>query len=185
MNLVYNPNWENARKSFTGWWKGTNSNKPLLQVMAPLHIPLENVPPPSAPQSLEDQWLNAGLRMNQFEYNASRTFYGCDALPYFDPHLGPGTMALYVGSPPQLSKETVWYGKIHDDFRAAPLPEFDENNEFWQWSLDTAKEAVERFRGKALVSFPDLIEHVDILASLVKSRTQVLPAPHRGKTCRW
>ena len=167
VSLLYNPNWENAKRSFTGWWNGTNATRPLLQVTAPLDKPIEDIPAPPPPVSPDDQWLNAKLRMDTFEYNASRTFYGGDAVPYFDPQLGPGTMALYVGSPPTFKPDTVWYGKIHDDIRKAPLPEFDECNKYWQWSLKTAKEAVERFKGKALVSFPDLIEGADILASLV------------------
>jgi len=128
---------------------------------------MEDLPAPPEPDSPEDEWLNARLRMDRFEHNAVRTYYGLDALPFFDPQLGPGTLALYLGSPPTFHHGTVWYGKVYEDIRAAPLPEYDEQNKFWQWSLQTARDAVQRFRGKALVSFPDLIEHVDILASLV------------------
>ena len=167
MNLLYNPNWENAKKSFIGWWNGTNVSRPLIQVTAPRNEPIDELPQPPPPASIEDQWLNAKLRMDIFEYQASRTFYGGDAVPYFDPQLGPGTMALYLGSPPTFMPETIWYGKVYGDITTAYLPVFDEDNEYWQWTLRTVKEAKARFNGKALVSFPDLIEHVDILASLV------------------
>lgn len=165
MSLLCNPDWESAKRSFAGWWSGTNTTRPLLQVLASRNGP-ETVPRPPEPESAEDRWLDAEYRMDLFEHEVSRTFYGGDAFAYFDPQLGPGTMALYVGSPPTFKKDTVWYGRIYDDIRTAPLPEFDENNEYWRWTLRTTEEAVKRFKGKALVSTPDLIEHVDILASL-------------------
>ncbi len=169
MSLLYNPDWEKAKTSFVGWWEGANTSSPLLQILAPRNRPIEEAPKPETPDSVEDQWLNAEFRMDLFEYNASRTFYGGDAVPFFDPQIGPGAMALYLGSPPKFMPDTVWYGKVHDDIRTAPLPEFDETNKYWQWSLRIAREAVSRFRGKALVSFPDFVEGVDALACLFGS----------------
>jgi hypothetical protein len=117
LSLLYNPNCANAKKSFTGWWEGTNTTRPLLQVIAPLNVPLENIPSPPAPKSLEDQWLNAGLRMDQFEYTASRTVYGCDAIPYFDPHLGSGHNGALRRFPSQLHRGN---GLVRQDPRRHP-----------------------------------------------------------------
>ena len=74
VSLLYNPNWENAKRSFIGWWHGTKATRPLLQVTAPLSKPIEDIPAPPQPVSSDDQWLDANWRMDAFEYNASRTF---------------------------------------------------------------------------------------------------------------
>lgn len=167
MSLLYNPNWNHAKKKFTGWWKGENSPTPLLQTLSHRNEPVEDVPEPPEPDLHEQRWLDADWRIRSFEYRASRTLFGGDALPFFDPHLGPGTMALYLGCPPTWDERTVWYEPIYDDLKNAPLPEFDPDNRYFKWSLDTAREAKERLKGKALVAIPDLVEGMDILASLV------------------
>lgn len=166
-SLLYNPRWHEARLRYTRWWHGVPDDRPLLQVLSPRSEPVEEAPDPPTAQSHEDQWMNADLRMRHFHHQATRTRFGGDAVPYFDPHLGPGAMALYLGSKPTFQPTTVWFSEVYDDLRSAPLPGFDETNSYWQWSLSTAAEASRRFHGKALVAIPDLCEGVDILASLL------------------
>jgi len=93
--------------------------------------------------------------------------YGGDAFPYLDTHIGPGTMSLYLGSTPTFAQDTVWYNPCISDITTADVPEFDENNPYWRATLDMLSKGVERLAGRALVSFPDLIEGLDTIASLV------------------
>ncbi len=96
----------------------------------------------------------------------ARTYYGGDAFPYMDTHIGPGTMSLYLGAQPEFQHNTVWYRKCVTDIPSAVPPTFDEQNPYWQASLRIAREGVERLSGRALVSFPDLIENLDTISSL-------------------
>lgn len=160
------PDWSKSQERWTAWWNREIVDRPLIQLIGPLKEPRPGAPPAPAPLSLEEQWLSSDYRIAAFEHNYSRTFYLGDAFPFLDTHIGPGTLALYLGSPPTFHPETVWYGKCVDDIPSAVPPRFDQGNRFWQASLEMARKGVERLRGRAYVSFPDLIEGLDTIASL-------------------
>lgn len=100
----------------------------------------------------------------------ARTYYAGDAFPYLDTHIGPGTLSLYLGSQPEFHDNTVWYHKCVSDIPSAVPPTFSEHNAYWQASLKMAREGMDRLRGRALVSFPDLIENLDTISSLWGNR---------------
>jgi 5-methyltetrahydrofolate--homocysteine methyltransferase len=163
--VMIKPDWEESRKRFEAWWHRGCLDRVLLQVLAPNEAKPEEKPP--EPNTLEEKWLSADYRIKAFEYQMASTYYGGDAFPYFDTHIGPGTMSLYLGSKPSFSEDTVWYNPCISDITTADVPEFDENNPYWRATLDMVTKGVERLAGRALVSFPDLIEGLDTIASLV------------------
>lgn len=161
------PGWDMSRERFEAWWNGSALDRVLLQVFAPKKDVPADAPQPAPPKSLEDQWFGIEHRLGAFEHQLAHTYYGGDAFPWFETHIGPGTMSLYLGAKPELQPITVWYEKCWDDIRTAPEPAVDEDNKYWQFSQRFAREAVERFRGRAYVAFPDLIENLDTLSSLL------------------
>jgi hypothetical protein len=160
------PDWDRSKKRFEAWWRGECTDRVLLQVHAPKKDTAGAPPAPNPPSTLEEQRLNADYRIAVFESQMARTHYGGDAFPYIDTHIGPGTMSLYLGATPTFMPETVWYDPCIDDITTAPVPEFDDANRFWQCTLDLSRKGVERLAGRALVSFPDLIEGLDTISSL-------------------
>lgn len=160
--------WDRSRERFEAWWHGEVVDRPLLQVFAPAKdAPEEPVPQYS---SLEEKWLSPDYRIRLFEWQMARTYYAGDAFPYLDTHIGPGTLSLYLGAQPQFHPNTVWYERCVTDIPSATPPVFDENNQYWQVSLTLAREGVRRLQGRALVSFPDLIENLDTISSLFGNR---------------
>ena len=158
--------WDQSKKRFEAWWHGECADRVLLQVLAPRKDP-PDLPPPPPPRDMDEYWLNAEYKINLFEYVMSHTYYGGDAFAYMDTHIGPGTMSLYLGSRPEMDERTVWYHKCIDDITTAEVPIYDENNRYWRFSKELARKGVERLKGRALVSFPDLIEGLDTISSLV------------------
>ena len=172
MPLISSPEWDKSRERFAAWWERQAVDRVLLQVLAPSgECPPEPAP---APESLEQRWLDADWRIRRFEWEMSRTFYGGDAFPYLDTHIGPGTMSLYLGARPEFGEGTVWYHPCIGDIREAQVPEPDPDNPYWRFSREFARQGVERLKGKALVSFPDLIEGLDTLASLMGNEALLL-----------
>ncbi|MCL6519852.1 MAG: hypothetical protein K6T99_08470 [Armatimonadetes bacterium] len=168
MGLLELENWEKSRERFEAWWHGEVIDRPLLQVIAPKKdAPNEPVPTYS---SQEEKWLDPDYRIRLFEWELSRTYFAGDAFPYLDTHIGPGTLSLYLGAKPVFTDRTVWYHKCIDDVTTTIVPTFNENNPYWQASLRIAQEGVKRLEGRALVSFPDLIENLDTIASLIGTR---------------
>lgn len=169
---VIKPDWDQSKKRFEAWWHGEAVDRVLLQVTAPKDPPFVSFEPetqggPPHPRSMEQKWLDADYRIALFEHNMARTYFGGDAFPYLDTHIGPGTMSLYLGAIPTLMPDTVWYNKCIDDITRAQVPQPDESNRYWQFSLELARKGAERLAGRALVSFPDLIEGLDTISSLV------------------
>jgi len=168
MRLSSKSDWAKSRERFEAWWHGEVIDRPLIQVFAPK----KDAPPDPPPSysSIEQKWLDADYRIRAFEWQMARTYYAGDAFPYFDTHIGPGTLSLYLGAKPELHDNTVWYGKCVTDIPSAKPPVFDEANPYWQFSLELAGEGVKRLAGHALVAFPDLIENLDTIAALWGNR---------------
>jgi len=167
MSLATKPDWDKSRERFEAWWHGEVMDRVLLQVIAPKADTAGAPPPPPPPSSLEEQWLSAERRVAVFEHRLAHTYFGGDAFPFMDTHIGPGTMSLYLGAVPELQPDTVWYRKCIEDITTAEVPTPDEDNRFWKISREIARVGVERLSGRALVSFPDLIEGLDTVSSLV------------------
>ncbi len=162
--MAVKADWDASKRRFEAWWNGSAEDRVLLQVIAPKAADTQPAAPPA---SAEQRWLDADWRIRAFEQAMARTHYGGDAFPYLDTHIGPGTMSLYLGAVPEFHDSTVWYHPCIQDIRTAEPPEPDENNRFWAFSKEFARKGVERLRGRAFVSFPDLIEGLDTLSSLI------------------
>ncbi len=157
--------WDQSKKRFEAWWNHDCIDRVLLQIHAPKDNPPKN--PSPVPNSLEDRWLGIDYRIAYSEYVIDHTYYGGDAFPTLDTHIGPGTMSLYLGAIPNFDERTVWYHKCIDDIKTAKVPEYDPNNHYWQFSQELAREGMKRLKNKALVTFPDLVEGLDTISSLV------------------
>ena len=164
--------WDKSRERFEAWWHGDAIDRPLLQVIAPKKDAPSN--PPPAYSTLEEKWLDIDYRIRLFEWEMARTYYAGDAFPSPNTSIGPGTLSLYLGAKPGLHEDTVWYGKCVTDIPSAKPPIFNEDNPYWQFSLEFAREGIRRLSGHALVSFPDLIENLDTVSSLFGNRELLL-----------
>jgi hypothetical protein len=90
-------------------------------------------------------------------------------IPSSDTMIGPGSLALCLGSEPGFSESTVWFGSTmereENPEQQGPL-RFDPENKWWKVHEATLRECAELARGRYLVGCPDLVENIDILASL-------------------
>ncbi len=163
-------NWEKSRERFVAWWQGGAVDRVLLQVISP--IPGAERPAP--PRDLDEFWLSVDYRLRATEQLFSATHFGGDAFPYVQTPIGPGTFSLYLGAKAELMPETVWYHPCIEDITTAAAPSFDPANKYWLFSQELAKQAVERFGGRALVAVPDLIEGLDTISSLIGNEELLL-----------
>lgn len=167
VSLTTNPNWDKSKKRFEAWWHGEIEDRVLLQVTSRKTDVTAAPPPPPVPETPEEKWLSVDYRIAALEHHMGHVHYAGDAFPFLDTHIGPGTMSLYLGAIPGLMPTTVWYHRCIDDMTTAEVPAIDENNAYWLFSQELAKEGMKRLGGRALVSFPDLIEGLDTISSLV------------------
>jgi len=168
-DLTWKPNWDETRQHFEDWWKGKGL---VVGAWGGLwtNVPLEAAePPPRASPADAVFYTDAAARARRNHFLLSRCAYPLDMIPVADTMIGPGSLALCLGSEPTFSENTVWFGSTmeHDDAPEDRGPlRFDPQNRWWQVHHDTLRESAALARGKYLVGCPDLVENVDVLASL-------------------
>lgn len=155
--------WENTKKRFTAWWHGEMLDRPLLQIFVPVP-PRTGEKPPAQPPDPVQRWTDMNYIEEATEWAFMHTRFLGDAFHYGVASLGPGSLAIHLGSRPIFAPETVWYEPC---LKSLDEPiRFDPEEKWWQWTKELTARLMRRARGRYLVAIPDLIEHLDILASL-------------------
>lgn len=162
-NNFWKKDWERARERLTDWWEG---NGIVLSITAPKDEPHQNIDPPEKPANLEKMWTDPDYRVKKAEYELANTFFGAEAFPYFDTQIGPGNLATFIGSEPEFEENTVWYNPCIEDPDNYSQLEFNPENKWYQNQISIIKKGLEKSKGRYLVGMPDLVENIDILASL-------------------
>lgn len=173
---MWKHNWDETRKRFIDWW---NRNGLLVGMWGAIeldHPVHEVVSKPHQPASLEVRYCDPAFRAAENHYRLSRSVFPLDILPMAITDIGPGSLALFMGSRPEFADDTVWFHPcIEDEPEPEKLPplRFDEQNHWWRATEQILRRCVELSRGKYIVGCPDLVENVDVLCSLRGSQ-QVL-----------
>jgi hypothetical protein len=163
---MWKADWADTRRRFEEWW----SREGLLVGMwgAPeqeraVH---EIVARPAVPLSLEERYCDASFRAAENHYRLSRSVFPADVLPLATTDIGPGALALLCGARPEFAADTVWFHPAAGEQAGLASPRFDVAHPWWCTMERVVSECVSRSRGDYLVGCPDLIENVDVLASL-------------------
>ncbi len=168
MNDSWKQNWPETRQHFIDWW---NREGLLLGSWGGLRSEHahESVSDPGRAASIEERYTDPKRRARSADYHLARCSYPADILPVADTYIGPGSLATFLGSEPGFADDTIWF---HPCIDADVPPEdhppfrFDADNPWWRLTEETVKQCAALANGRYLVGFPDLVENVDILASL-------------------
>lgn len=171
---MWKPNWSETQERFVRWW----NREGLLvgmwgapQLDRPVH---EAVDAPAQPADIAARHTDVAYRIASNHHRLSRSIFPLDILPSADTDLGPGSLALFLGSKPDFAEDTVWYHpSIENQLEPETLPpfQFDATNTWWQLTESILRASVEQAADKYLVPCPDLVENMDTLASLRGSQT--------------
>jgi hypothetical protein len=181
MSPSWKENWEDTQRRFVRWW---NREGVIVGVWGGLQgsVPHETVAAPSPAPSIEASFTDASARALRNHYALSRQAFPAEVLPVADTDIGPGSLALFVGSEPGFSPDTVWYNpSMKDVERPESLPplRFDPTNRWWKLTENTLRECARLGAGKYLVGCPDLIENVDIVSALRDPQTFMMDMVER------
>ncbi len=168
MACAWKDNWEETKRHFCHWWCREGL---VLGTWGHLRDgkPREEVEDPGWVEDVTERYTNPEWRTASNHYGLARGRFPADTLPIANVGLGPGTLATYLGSEPEFVEGTVWYHPIEED---APDPEewppfeFDPDSRWWQLTETALRRQADLADGRYLVGCPDLIENIDILASL-------------------
>lgn len=160
---------ERARRHHFGWWKGE-----ALVVSAYYSKPRRGSPqtdwrPCPAAVSLEQQYTDIDWILRHEEARLAEEVHAGDILPIAHVDYGPGALALYLGCEGRLAPDTIWYDPIWagvEDLGAVAPLRIDPENRWWKLTVELSGRLAERSAGRWFTRFPDLVENIDILASL-------------------
>jgi hypothetical protein len=166
---MWKANWDQTRQRFVDWWRGEGLLIGMWGAPPCAGRPHEQTAPPPEAKSVRQAFVDAEWRARRNHHDLAHQSFPADVLPIVRTDIGPGSLALFLGSEPGFAPNTVWFEpNLKDCDRPEALPplRFDETNPWWQTTKAILEASVALGRGNYLVGCPDLIENVDILAAL-------------------
>lgn len=165
MELRFKPNLDETVERWRAFWNKDIIKRPCVAVVAPR----EGVQTVSRPPHQYLPGADFDQIVNHAEASMDSTYYGGEAMPFFQPSFGPDQLAAFVGGHLDQSKDshgTTWSVPFVDDWGASLPLRLGQGNNSWQRMLDLYRKAGERGKGKFLVGMLDLHSNLDWLASV-------------------
>lgn len=183
----YKPDWDKTKEKFANYWNHKNTGRPLMCVVA-RRPEIEKYSDGSAveggyldqicqgkyynmPQDLrwkdmEDKYQNAERIVERYRYFCDTHAFLGESFPNLNIDFGPGSLAAYLGSDIGFKEDTVWFNKCLDGWDGVPKLTFDPENKWFKKHIQLAKDCRELAGDDFYVDMPDLMENIDVLASL-------------------
>lgn len=151
------------KDKFTKWWNNQNTGRPLVNLrVAKESAVYDNI----EYDNPEEMYCNVDKLVHNAKQYIKNTEFMCEAFPSIDLNLGAGSFALYIGSEPHFTKETVWFKEIGGAGLETLDIKFDKDNYWFNRHMEMIRHAKDISEGMFDVTIPDIIENMDVLASL-------------------
>jgi len=162
--LYYKEDWEQAKKRIEAWYHRETIDRCALWVQAPkANTVRADIP---KPKTLVERWTAIDYLLDEREERMRTTFYGGESFPYYWPHLGAYAFSAWLGCELTFGKDNAWTEPIIDDWDSFDGLHFDQDSEWWRWTIQVTRLAAERGKGKFLVGFTDIHGGGDALAAV-------------------
>ena len=168
MRYEYKDNWLETKQRYDAWLHGQKTGRPLLGVSTDreegkrLHAPLAE----EDYVSIEDRYLNAEKRYPKTVNRCNETDYIAESFPQIGTYVGAGSMAIYLGSDPVFTEETIWFTESIKSYDGLELT-YDPENRWWKFHFEMIKKlAAMVAETDIIVGFPDIVENIDILSAM-------------------
>ena len=161
--MTWKSNFDESKKHYTDWWNQKGIVLTMWEHLEKEGAPYAQITPPAEQKDINQFWFDPRWRAEYLHYCMSRNSYMADILPVANTQLGPGSLAAMLGADLEGREDTIWIrenadfdGKIH----------FDENNKWWNLHKDLLTACMAKSQDYYMVGCPDLVEGLDVLASL-------------------
>lgn len=162
--MKYKQNWEQTKQRFGKWWKRSNEEGPVMIVVAKK----EDAPVVEMAEfaTIEEQYLNAEKIVHNYRNYCETHEFLRESFPNLSLDFGPGSIAAYLGGGIEFREDTVWFHSNIQDFYSAPPLCYDENDFWFRKHIELFSKAKQLVGDDFLLTIPDLMENLDVLASL-------------------
>lgn len=164
--LEHKPDFLEAAERMAAFWEHRELDRPAIWLTAPRETPLPGPPAPAPTDDPQIMWLDQDYRFALGEAQIRQTHFLAEAFPAMQTQLGPGSLALHLGSQGIYRPTTIWYEPCIDDLTAGPDLAYLPDEPTWQWTVEYTRRCAEAGQGRYIVALPDIIENLDIIASL-------------------
>lgn len=174
--LLYKPDWEETQERYRTWWQHGYYGRCGLAVTAPKEEPPDAAPPPPY-TSIRQKWYDLEYLDQVNRYRMSRTFFGGEALPIWNPgYPGNNSIPVLLGNRHELDENTGWTvdPPVLADRLDVESLRIDRHHPEYLSTLEMLAFAAERSCGKCLVTVGAFGGCGDTLAALRGSQQLLL-----------
>lgn len=185
--MKYKKNWEETKAKWINYWQHKNTGRPLMCVVARKpeieHLsdnkPAEggyrdvicqgkyyNLPEELRWKDMDDKYQNAERIVKRYRHFCENHIFLAESFPNLNVDFGPGSLASYLGSDIGFKEDTVWFKECLEDWEGVKDFRFDPESKWFKKHLELVKECREIAGDDFYVDMPDLMENVDVLASM-------------------
>jgi len=168
LSAMYKSNWEETKQKWRAYWKRENTGRPLMYLVGQK----EMRPDAAARQEelrskdIHDKYMDAKRKVERHRYYCETHEFMAESFPNMTLDFGPGSMAAYLGSNPVFQPNTVWFEECVTDWLSHKDLIFDPENEWYKKHIQLYRDAKKFAGDDFFLALPDIMENVDILASL-------------------
>lgn len=183
----YKLNWEETKEKFRNYWAHKNTGRPLMCVIARRPeieqysdgTPVDggylgqicqgkyyNMPEELMWKDMEDKYQDPQRIVDRYRFFCDTHAFLGESFPNLNVDFGPGSLAAYLGSEIGFKEDTVWFNKCLDGWDGVPKLTFDPENKWFKKHINLVKDCRELAGNDFYVDMPDLMENIDVLASL-------------------
>lgn len=183
----YKLNWEETKEKFRNYWAHKNTGRPLMCVIARRPeieqysdgTPVDggylgqicqgkyyNMPDELMWKDMEDKYQDPQRIVDRYRFFCDTHAFLGESFPNLNVDFGPGSLAAYLGSEIGFKEDTVWFNKCLDGWDGVPKLQFDPENKWFKKHINLVKSCRELSGNDFYVDMPDLMENIDVLASL-------------------
>ena len=131
--MIFQNQNDNLVDRFEDWWRRDNKGLPLMWVVARRDGARTPSPPP---KDDEDRYIGLDLKLGQTIANLKNNLYLADSYAQASSSIGPGSLAVYLGSKPVFTPNTVWYEPCIKDITNRQPITFDPNGYWFKKHFD-------------------------------------------------
>jgi hypothetical protein len=153
---------------FDRFWKGEETDRPVLFISAPKEDPDRSAPAPERGRP-EDRILPENM-VAAARRRLATTAYAAEGYPHFFVNFGPGILHGCIGGEADFSSwNTTWFPEYLDDIEEFPSLRFEPEGKWWRRIMAATNALLDEVGDELVVSITDIGGCADILASAVGS----------------
>ena len=160
---TWKSNLEETKQRYINWWNHKGIILNMWEHFQEGVQPHAEIMPPAPAKDLSQKWFDPQWRAEYLDWYVAHSSLKADILPVANTQLGPGSLAAILDGVFEGGEDTIW---IH------PNPDFTDeivfNPEHPNWILhkELLKACKAKANGHYFVGMPDLMEGLDVLATL-------------------